>query len=246
MREVGRKFGIPAGIRSRAIMPPIRTPSARYRPKCEHYLPLDIRTLARRGLLEPGRDVLLPLQAPESGRFALLRLRVRTDYLLLRSAEARIPARVRRFPIEWLPCRYGGARPYFRCPQCESRRLTLYAADGSGAIVCRLCMGLVYASQDERKMDRLWRREEDIKRRLGGRFGKPKGMHWSTYGGIAAELRNNLGRQHRLFIDGARRLLDRIGWPPETITTQESPITDSGGIPDRYAFPDRGLPRRQR
>lgn len=209
-------------------MSPMRTPSARYRPKCEHYLPLDVRTLARRGLLEPGRDVLLPLQAPESSRFALLRLRVRAGCLLLRSAEARLPARVRRVPIEWVPCRYGGARPYFRCPECESRRIALYAADDQGAIACRICMGLVYASQDERKMDRLWRREEDIQRRLGGRFGKPKGIHWSTYRVIAAELRNNLVQQHRLFIDGARRLLDRIGWPPETVPVQQSSIIDDG------------------
>lgn len=195
-------------------MPPIRTPSARYRPKCEHYLPLDVRTLARRGLLEPGRDVFLPLQAPESRQSECLRLRVRPDHLLLSSAELRLPAKVFRVPVERVRCGYGGTRWYLLCPQCASRRVTLYAADGSGAVACRICLGLVYASQDERKMDRLWRREDRIRRSLGGGFGKPKGMHWSTYGVIAAELRNNLTRQHRLFIDSARRLLDRIGWPP--------------------------------
>jgi len=76
-------------------------------------------------------------------------------------------------------------------------------------------MHLVYAGQDERKMNRLWRKERKLEAKLAGRYcGRPKGMHWRTFERISTELNDVLGKQHRLFIDGARRLLDRMGWPP--------------------------------
>ena len=95
-------------------------------------------------------------------------------------------------PITWEPCRYGGRRPYFRCPgvvtgvPCGRRTLKLYGA--GRCFLCRHCYGLVYQSQHERGMDRVLRRANKIRVRLGGDSGtsaafpdKPKGMHWRSY-----------------------------------------------------------------
>ena len=48
-----------------------------------------------------------------------------------------------RVAVEWTPCRYGGARPWWRCPGCGSRarRAVLYLAYGTAraGFLCRAC-----------------------------------------------------------------------------------------------------------
>ena len=46
------------------------------------------------------------------------------------------------------PCRYGGARLWFRCPGCGHRRGTLYQVGGAGR--CRRCHALLYRRQATR------------------------------------------------------------------------------------------------
>jgi hypothetical protein len=46
--------------------------------------------------------------------------------------------------IDRTPCRYGGTRPWFRCPACGHRRRFLY--QGGSMFVCRLCSHLTYRS----------------------------------------------------------------------------------------------------
>jgi hypothetical protein len=91
-----------------------------------------------------------------------------------------------------LPCRYGGARPYFVCPGivngivCSRRVAKLY---GPGRyFLCRHCYRLVHASQSEGGLDRALRRANTIRQRLGGDPGmaapfpsRPKGMWRRTY-----------------------------------------------------------------
>jgi hypothetical protein len=92
----------------------------------------------------------------------------------------------------WMPCRFGGARPYFVCPgiaggiACCRRVAKLYA--GGRYFLCRHCYQLAYASQREDRYDRASRRANNIRRRLGGEPGtasafpaRPKGMHRQTY-----------------------------------------------------------------
>lgn len=51
-------------------------------------------------------------------------------------------------PIEWTECTYGGARPWFRCPECDTRRGKLYKHSGGGdRFLCRECLDLIYESQ---------------------------------------------------------------------------------------------------
>jgi len=86
------------------------------------------------------------------------------------------------------PCHMGGARHWFRCPVagCDRRVAVLY---GRVVFTCRTCRELAYPSQRESTLDRITRRNNHIRRKLGwpvgisngNNLGKPKGMHWRTY-----------------------------------------------------------------
>ena len=89
-----------------------------------------------------------------------------------------------------VPCRYGGARPYFICSGVVSGIICgrgVAKLQGPGRyFLCRRCYHLAYASQNER--DRDLRRASKIRLRLGGDPGmfarfpeRPKGMWRRTY-----------------------------------------------------------------
>ncbi len=88
-------------------------------------------------------------------------------------------------------CNYGGERPWFLCPCCGRRVAILY---GGAMFACRVCYGLAYAVQREDDADRLARRADAIRDRLGWEAGilnpdgwKPRGMHWRTFWRLKAE-----------------------------------------------------------
>jgi hypothetical protein len=118
--------------------------------------------------------------------------------------------------IVWMPCRFGGARPYFVCPgvvngiACGRRVAKLY---GAGTyFLCRHCYRLAYASQREDRYNRALRRANNIRMRLGGELGtasafpaRPKGMHRRTYERLqSAALNAEILAQDRLVIALAR------------------------------------------
>jgi len=91
-----------------------------------------------------------------------------------------------------VPCRFGGARPYFICPgvvkeaACGRRVAKLHWR--GRYFLCRHCHRLAHASQSEDKWDRTLRRAHQVKQRLGGNprmLGpfppRPKGMWRRTY-----------------------------------------------------------------
>jgi hypothetical protein len=94
--------------------------------------------------------------------------------------------------IAWMPCRFGGERPWFICSayangaHCGREVAKLY---GAGRLfACRHCYRLAYASQQELAHERGLRKAQKIRMRLGGSANmlegfpqKPKGMHWRTY-----------------------------------------------------------------
>lgn len=162
---------------------------------------LDVNRLHRDGCLRPGwrgsfewrRDgdglASIALQA-EEGRL-ILRYNYRCNTDEWQSVEETIS-------VEQTPCRYGGTRPYFRCPgvvdgvACKRRVSKLY---GPGKFfLCRHCYRLAYASQSEGPWDRALRRGNKIRRRLGGDPGmaapfppRPKGMWRRTYAGLRGQ-----------------------------------------------------------
>ena len=79
----------------------------------------------------------------------------------------------------------GGERVWFGCPHCRRRCAILY---GGRRFLCRHCVNVPYGSQGEDLHDRLLRRVQSIRTRLGGSGAtiepfppKPRGMHWKTY-----------------------------------------------------------------
>ena len=168
----------------------------------EDYRPLDVRKLHKAGLLAAGHvggwnwysrgelRASIQVQAKEG--------RVILSYQATENGERR----EYRYPVrlDWTPCQYGGARPWFLCPAdgCGRRVAILY---GGAVCACRHCYRLAYESQRERDYDRLAGRADKIRRRLGWPVGilnptpwtKPKGMHWRTFWQLTAEHNRLVG-----------------------------------------------------
>ena len=94
--------------------------------------------------------------------------------------------------LTWTPCHFGGRRPWFVCPGCGRRVAKLYLR--GKYFLCRRCHNLAYKSQREDRAERLMRKADKIRMRLGGKPGmlnpfppKPQGMHWLTYLGLWEE-----------------------------------------------------------
>jgi hypothetical protein len=91
----------------------------------------------------------------------------------------------RRVPLSKTPCHLGGHRDWFVC-RCGRRAARLFS--GRPYFVCRGCVRLPYATQQEGRRDRALRKAQKIRRRLGANldpsepiYHKPKGMHWKTF-----------------------------------------------------------------
>lgn len=116
--------------------------------------------------------------------------------------------------LEETPCHYGGARPWFRCPRCQSRRRVLYSV--GGRFLCRLCHDLAYTSTREDAQARSARRIAALHARLGSAGcdlyaipSRPAGMQGVTYRRITGELIREQDRQVGYFYAFIQRLKDR-------------------------------------
>lgn len=202
-------------------------PSGSGRDKVEYSRSIDVNRLHREGCLHAGwMGGWQWNQGAE--KVASINLRAEPDWLHL-SYRVRIaggewdnieePVRVVR-----VPCRFGGARPYFICPgvvndiACGRRVAKLH---GRGRyFLCRHCYRLAHASQSEGTWDRTLRRANKIKQRLGGDPGmaapfppKPKGMWRRTYDRLREEAFDAEMRAEEAFEINAARLLARIETP---------------------------------
>ena len=149
-------------------------------------MPLDIRKIARSGLLIPGRS--FGWQWTVNDRpVASIRIRVDWESLVL-SYRMKSTGEVveQRVQTQTTPCHLGGQRHWFACPLCSKRVAVVYAPGRYFA--CRQCCGLGYATQKESAGDRAATRADKLRKRLGweagilnGPGGKPKGMHWKTF-----------------------------------------------------------------
>jgi hypothetical protein len=164
--------------------------------------PLEINLLNKAGCLRPGcwggwqwmRD---------GERVAEIHFRAEKHRLLLsyriRSNGGEWQDVKQPTPVVWVPCPFGGERPYFVCPgivngiACRRRVSKLYC--GGTYFLCRHCHRLAYASQREDRYDRALRRANNVRKRLGGEPGlasvfpeRPKGMHRRTYERLQSEM----------------------------------------------------------
>lgn len=154
--------------------------------------PLDIRKLARSGLLVPGKS--FGWKWTVCGReTSSITIRVAVQAVRLcyqkRSTGESIDQWVH---LQSTPCQFGGVRQWFTCPSCSMRVAVLY--EPGKYFACRSCCGLGYESQKEDVGDRSGRQADKIRKRLGwaagilnGDGGKPKGLHWATFQRLKAE-----------------------------------------------------------
>jgi hypothetical protein len=161
-----------------------------WRGKCERHLAFDIRLLARRGYLTPGWCGSLSWDRNgEAAGTISMRVAERHVRLIYTWTPAGGEPHPMDYPVRIArtPCRYGGSRPWFRCPRCQCRRAVLYGTASDGRFGCRSCMRLGYASEAEDALGRTWRRQRKLAARLGAeddtdmRPPRPKGMHQRTY-----------------------------------------------------------------
>jgi len=199
-------------------------PSGSGRNKVEGCRSIDVNRLQKMGCLRA--DWTGGLQWTRDGaQVASINLRAEADWLHL-SYRVRVGSGVwediaETVRIVRVPCRFGGARPYFICAgvvngvTCGRRVVKLH---GPGRyFLCRHCYRLAHASQSEGAWHRTLRRANKIKQRLGGEPGmaapfppKPKGMWWRTYErlreqSLEAEMRADEG-----FVIRAERLFARV------------------------------------
>ena len=156
------------------------------KPETNDSMPLDIRRIARRGLLIPGSS--FGWQWTVNDRtVASIRIWVDRESLVL-SYRMKSTGEVveQRVQMQTTPCHLGGQRHWFTCPRCSKRVAVVYAPGRYFA--CRQCCGLGYATQKESAGDRAATRADKLRKRLGWEAGilngpgvKPKVMHWKTF-----------------------------------------------------------------
>lgn len=156
-----------------------------WRVKAEHCLRLEVRSLARRDMLDGGSfcwawtNTATGKQSASIGITATL-----TGLTLDYSASG---STVRDWVwLERSPCNYGSTRPWFKCPRC-SRRVGVLFMRG-GRFMCRHCGQVSYGSQSEDALGRAWRRQYKLEARLGEDWKRPAGMHRTTHERILSRI----------------------------------------------------------
>lgn len=152
---------------------------------------LDVRQLQRAGWMTPGRTSSLTWTRNEEIA-ASIQMHAEEDRLTLNYRHRRSGDwKQMDYPVylDWTNCNLGGRRPWFQCPAsgCGRRVAVLYIG-GAGIFACRHCYRLAYVCQRETRDDRVVRRVNTVRKKLGWKAGilnsiggKPKGMHWSTF-----------------------------------------------------------------
>jgi hypothetical protein len=162
---------------------------------CEGCRSIDIRESCREGRLHTGNIFVLPwTRAGEPYGQAYVVVGEDAIFLVFEALPdegSECGPVIRRLPITWTACHFGGRRPWFECPYCRRRSALIYIGDED--IACRRCFGLAYASQHEPVRQRGLMKAQNIRMMLGGspsvidRFpARPKGMHREKYNRLRA------------------------------------------------------------
>ena len=162
----------------------------------DDYRSLDVRFLAREGMLMPGHSGSVSWTR-NGEAVASIVVRCEEDHVILTYrhrcggddwTDEEYPVRFAR-----TPCHLGGSRPWFICPAkgCGRRVAILY---GGGIFACRHCYRLAHASSREDASGRAMRQADRLRARLGWesgianpKGGKPKWMRWRTFESLAAQ-----------------------------------------------------------
>ena len=157
------------------------------RPFTDEFFSLDVRRFHRNGCLESVDAGRVTVTWDGAGSSSIDVVKDRTGVLLEYSVcdGAETKEHSERIIVNRTRCNFGGSRVWWFCPRCGRRCAILY---GGRRFLCRNCHGIRYRSQSESKAERLLRKAERIRARLGGSGvvfdpfpEKPAGMHWKTF-----------------------------------------------------------------
>lgn len=177
--------------------------------KAEDCLKIEVRDWLRIGGFEPDDYGTMFLRKGKAVRY---RVDGDADMLTLnhdltgRQIEQRVP-------VTRTPCNYGGTRLWFACPWCSRRLAILFL--GSDGFGCHQCSKVAYASQSEDKMDRAWRKQRKIERRLGDHHERPEGMHFRTY----LRLKGQIAQCETQRLEVLAAFVDRAGLDRQRFTS---------------------------
>jgi hypothetical protein len=185
-----------------------------WRRRCEYQLPLDIRRLHRKRLMQPGRWFNW-YWSREGERIAEAGVRAEADVIVMnymwtpygyepRTIECRI-ALTRTF------CRFGGTRSWFICPDCGRRCAVLYGVSRYGNFACRVCRRLGYLSESESPVDRCWRQQRKIEAKLTEDGERPRGMRVRTFERLCAKWEAIEERKDELWWPSFAAFAVRVG-----------------------------------
>jgi len=119
--------------------------------------------------------------------------------------------------FERTPCRFGGQRVWFTCPDCGRTCAVLFGPSRRGNFACRVCQRLAYSSEAESAIDRCWRQQRKLEARLSEHGGPPKGMHGKTFARIVERIDEIELQKDDLFLPGLFRLARRYGMTPDEL-----------------------------
>jgi hypothetical protein len=182
----------------------------RHQGAVEHALALDMRALRRLGFARAGECVIDTL-CWSNGGLGVAEARVRIDLSDIGSATLAITAQTRggaikqRVAIEGTPCRYGGHRFYFLCPDRGHRCEVLYLVGGRFA--SRKAHGLSYAVQGMDRLTRITRRRRKLRARLDGSGLSPRPRGRNRYA-LAERLHAAIREERELRAETLRLALD--------------------------------------
>jgi hypothetical protein len=152
-----------------------------HKAKAEHLLRVDIRMWHRGGYLQVGRSFSWSWHRGEERTGSIGVLMHGADSLVLQymvGAEGQRRDGSQPITLAHTACPYGNTRPWFVCPCCHGRAGLLFMRWGRFA--CRHCQRVAYSSQSEDELDRTWRKQTKLERRLGEHWRRPKGMRNRT------------------------------------------------------------------
>jgi hypothetical protein len=119
--------------------------------------------------------------------FGKLKCKIHPSLIHLEHAE-KLPLDVSEIEINAFSCYYGGYRYYGLCPACNRCVRSLYVLDGT-IPVCRVCLGMVYSSQNATFSYRLYRKLQSSKNKLNNdEWMKPKWMRKKTFEQLRAKV----------------------------------------------------------
>jgi len=179
----------------------------------ENQISINLLDLKRRGCLEPGH-ISSTTYSINGRKIGWIFISTEKDMLHL---DYRFNSHIQQQTVQitGISPHYGGQRQYLVCPQCDSRRESLYYGSG-GQFACRLCHGFVFRSQQLNPFLRHEHRAQKFIERLGGtnfiiHGKKPPGMWNENFLRLRDKFYMHRMKSCDLFLEYVDDIFDKYG-----------------------------------